>query len=228
MDPAVVWSILGALSFLPPAGFLLWVRNRELRGREPLAPTFGVFLYGATLGIALALVLGLLLQASIGSSLVFVSAVVVAPLVEELAKGLGIGLARRHVDELEDGLVYGAAVGLGFAATETLLYALDELTRSSLASAVAVVAARNISSLLLHAASSALLGFGYAVARVRGAGLGRVVPYYLVAVVVHALYNALVLSNNWAGFALAIVAVVALMSLLMRQLRRLDLAPQVA
>ena len=33
---------------------------------------------------------------------------------------------KQEVDEIEDGIVYGAACGLGFGATENVLYGLSE------------------------------------------------------------------------------------------------------
>lgn len=222
MDPLVVWGLLAALSFLPALGFMAWVRSHERHAREPITPVLGIFAYGGTLGVVLAILIGVLFDSAVARGSVFIAAVAVAPVVEELSKGLGFGLVRRHVDELEDGLVYGAAVGLGFAATETLLYAAQELTTTSLTAAVGVVAARNVSSLLLHAASSALLGYGYAVHRLRGGHLLALAGYYTVAVVLHAAYNALVITDTWIGFLVAIVVVITLMGLLMRRVRQLD------
>ena len=49
-----------------------------------------------------------------------------APLVEEVAKGLGVLLiyafSRAHFDGPVDGLVYAATVAAGFAFTENILY----------------------------------------------------------------------------------------------------------
>lgn len=222
MDPAAVWGILAAISFLPPLAFLVWARNHERHGREPIPAVLGIFAHGATLGIAVAIALGLWLDLSLTGGSVVIAAVLVAPLVEEMAKALGFGFVRRHVDELEDGLVYGVAVGLGFAATETFLYGILELSDTSVASALAVVVTRNFSSMLLHAGSSALLGFGYAAMRLRSGSLGGLIPYYLLAAGLHALYNLLVLSDNWLGFVAAVVMVFAVITVLLRRVRQLD------
>ena len=58
---------------------------------------------------------------------IVVGAVIIAPFVEEFLKALGMMRAgvKEEVDEVEDGLVYGAACGLGFAATENLMYGLE-------------------------------------------------------------------------------------------------------
>lgn len=225
MDPWQHWAILGAIAFVPPLAFLFWVRARERHGREPVGPVLGIFVHGATLGVLLAIVLGLLLDLTVAAGSVRITAVIAAPLLEELTKGLGFGFVRRHVDEPEDGLVYGIAVGLGFAATETLIYGGMELLDNGAASAIGVVVVRHLSSLLLHAGSSALLGFGYAAMRLRHGAWPQLVPAYLLAVGLHALYNFLVLLEVWAAFVAAIVMVTAVMGALLRRLRQLDRRP---
>lgn len=218
-------AVLAAIAFAPAILLLFWVRSRETSDREPLRAVLGLFLYGATLGVGVAILVSLLVDGAVAGDSVLLAAVVIAPLVEEPSKALGFLLVRRHVDELEDGIVYGIAVGLGFAATESLLYGLVELQDSSVGGALAVVSARNVSSLLLHAGTSALVGFAYASARVRGAGRGLLLGAFALAILLHAFYNALVLAADWLGFLAAIVMVVALMAVLVRKVRDLDALP---
>jgi protease PrsW len=222
-------GILLALAFLPPLAFALWVRNHEKSGREPLRTVFGMFVYGGSLGVIIALVFILALGHSIGiepGGLTLLSLVVIAPLVEELAKGLGLGLVRGRISEIEDGIVYGAAVGLGFAATENLLYGLEALRSSGLERAAVTIGFRVVSSVLLHAGSTALLGYGFALMRLRGRGMVFLLPYYLLAVLQHALYNYLVGGQLLWSFVAAIAMVVVVTSLLRRQIRRLDAQPR--
>src|SRR5256886_2555823 len=56
-----------------------------------------------------------------------IGVLVVAPIVEEAAKGVGATAGRPQTQSKTDGLVYGAAAGLGFSATENLVYALAAL-----------------------------------------------------------------------------------------------------
>lgn len=231
MNDATVLALLGAISFLPPLAFMVLVRNRERHGREPFGPLVGIFVYGATMGVTGAIILGLFLDAWVGGAL-FLTAVVAAPLIEEFTKGLGLGLVRRHVDELEDGLVYGAAVGVGFAATETFLYGITQLVSDGAQAAFATVLLRMVSSMLLHASSSALVGFGYSAMRLRAGAWPQLVPYYLLAVLLHASYNALVLATplfgaltDWLGIGLAIGLVATVVTVLVGRVRRLDAIP---
>lgn len=218
MDERNLILLLAGLSFVPPLLYMVWVRNGERHQREPLAPLLGLFIYGGTLGVALALFLNLL---SAGESIVW-TAVIVAPFVEELSKGLGLGFVRGRIRELEDGIVYGAALGLGFAATENFLYGLSSYGDDGATGAITVVVARVFSSMLLHAGSSALLGFGYSQAILRRGSSWQVLPYYLVAVALHGLYNFLVLGQTWIGFAAGIAMVATVAVLLRQRLKALD------
>jgi RsiW-degrading membrane proteinase PrsW (M82 family) len=226
------WTALGllvALAFLPPLVFMVWVRNHEKSQREPMMAVLGMFAYGGTLGIIIALALILLVDYSLGAEvagITLLSLVVFAPLLEELAKGLGLGLVRTRVTELEDGIIYGAAIGLGFAATENLLYGLQALSDSGVEHAAATIGFRVFSSVLLHAGSSALLGYGYARMRLQRKGLVVLLPYFLLAVLQHALYNFLVGPQLLWSFAAAVAMVIVVTGLLRRQIRRLDAQPR--
>lgn len=224
VNDLAIWGILLVACFLPPLLFMGWVRRRENFDREPFFAVLGIFAYGGTLGVAAALVFSTALLHSSSASL-FTAAVVIAPVVEEASKGFGLRFARRHMTELEDGLVYGAAAGLGFAATETFLYGLNELLASDLQGALGLVLMRTFSSMLLHASSSALLGLGYSALLVRRGRSPFLVIAYLTAVLLHAAYNYLVSSNTWLAFGVAIVVVIAIWTSLMRRLRDLDARP---
>ncbi len=128
-----------------------------------------------------------------------VLAVVIAPIAEEFAKGIGVYLARPIIDEPEDGLIYGAASGLGFAASENLLYALAFLlTTGELATSLFVIGIRSISSALLHAAASAAYGYGIGLTRL-WPGRFSAFPYYVLAVVMHSLFNLLASIGEWSS-----------------------------
>jgi RsiW-degrading membrane proteinase PrsW (M82 family) len=232
VDQATLGTLL-ALSFLPPLLFVVWVRNHERHQREPLGAVLGLFAYGGTIGVVIALALTLLFDAGFGASpsgLNLLSIVVIAPLVEELSKGLGLGLASRRIREAEDGIVYGAAIGLGFGATENLLYGLKAFvdTDSSLEAAAVTIGLRVFSSVLLHAGSCALLGYGYSRMLLSGSSLVVLLPFYLLAVGMHALYNVLVGPQYILGFGAAVLMVVVVTTLLRRQIRRLDARPSAA
>ena len=218
---SVTLALLVGLSFLPPIAFAVWVRNHERHQREPLGAVAGMFVYGGTLGIIIALILSLVFDVGFGAT-PFLGLVLVAPFVEELAKGLGFRFVRGRIRELEDGIIYGACIGLGFGATENLLYGLTAFFEEGLADAVWTISIRVLSSVLLHAGSTALLGYGYSLVRLRNRSLAPIVPFYLLAVAQHALYNFLVDLQILIGFAAAVVMVLVVTTILRRQIRALD------
>jgi len=85
-------------------------------------------------------------------------------------------------------MVYGAAIGLGFAATENLLYELSALSVSVTAYIITAIL-RIISSTLLHATATGVTGFGIGKAVVTRKALITALPFYMVAVLMHATFN---------------------------------------
>lgn len=234
VQPWSVWVLVVGLAFAPPLLYALWLRAKERRDRNPLRVVVGAFLYGGTVGIAVAILLHHVFQVGFaapnrdfGLDANFVTVVIAAPVVEELSKGFGLGFVRPHVRELEDGIIYGAAIGLGFAATENFLYALQALGNVGVEFAVWTIVLRMLSSMLLHLAASAILGYGFARVVV-GGGVGfLLLPHYLVAAALHAAYNFLVTVDGFGLYALgtALVMVVLVVSLLHRRIEVLDALP---
>ncbi len=126
----IEWIFLVFMSFLPPLIYMVWIRNSEKYHRERWWPILLCFLWGTSIAIIAAIVLELILGFSLGISirddntLALVTVIVIAPFAEELTKPLALRLktVKKEIDELEDGLIYGAVAGLGFSATENLIY----------------------------------------------------------------------------------------------------------
>jgi hypothetical protein len=99
------------------------------------------------------------------------NAVLFAAIPEEVVKVsliAAIALRSREFDEPMDGVVYGAAVGLGFAMLENLLYVLSDTNWQT------VAAVRGVLSVPLHGAFGAIAGAYVARARFTGIlGSGR-------------------------------------------------------
>ncbi len=191
----LIGIILG-VAFIPSLIYMVIVRNTERFGREPYLRLMLMFGYGAIVAVVITLVLSSIVLGeltrferltAVGGEH-FLGAVVVAPFVEELAKGLGLIFVITVVTREQDGIVYGAAIGLGFAATENLLYELSAL-QVSVAAYVITAFLRIISSTLLHATATGVTGFGVARAVVRQKALVNAFPYYMVAVIMHSTFN---------------------------------------
>jgi RsiW-degrading membrane proteinase PrsW (M82 family) len=192
--------IIVLVAFVPSILYLVWIRNTERLSREPYGRLLAVFFYGAIVSVLIAVVFEVILAIIFNQNIervyeylgenpsipTIVLACIIAPFVEEAAKGMGILRARRLLTELENGIVYGAAVGLGFAATENLLYENAALIEGGAQAFVATAVIRSISSALLHATASSVLGLGMARKALRMGGWGM---YYLAAVAMHGLFN---------------------------------------
>lgn len=193
-EPWLRGAVVVGAAFLPTLVVLALLRNDERVGREPWGRLLLAFLYGAVFSVALALVLTPLaipvaaaLRPDVEASLL--AAVVVAPLVEEAVKAYGVGVAGDRLTRPVDGLVYGGAVALGFAATENLLYQTGALLDHGVVAWAALVLARSASSALLHPAATAVTGLGIAWTRVKALPRVLVLPFYAVAVALHGAYN---------------------------------------
>ncbi|HDI74965.1 MAG TPA: PrsW family intramembrane metalloprotease, partial [Thermoprotei archaeon] len=148
----IVSPLFFSVTVLPGLAYLIYVWLKDRIEREPLIMVFAVFSHGFIVSSILALILEVML-------LSFLDVVTVVPVIEELAKFFGVFLAsrwRRVFNEIDDGIVYGASSGLGFATLESILYSMKGhfLTIGTL---------RAFSSTLSHATASALFGYYYAV-----------------------------------------------------------------
>ncbi len=227
-----VIAVLSTLSLVPPLLFLVWMRSRERTEREPFRALLAIFFYGATVGVAAAFVLNTLFGTATwlytGDTILAdrLTAVLAAPFFEEAIKATGLALVivRREMNEMEDGIIYGAAVGLGFAASENMFYGVSNLAAGA-ELAVMIVAIRVFSSTVMHAASSALIGFGAGRAHMLHNAWPHVVPYYLVAVALHAAYNLLVTEVPLVGFIAAIVMAWVALAMMRRHVRDLETPP---
>ena len=156
----------------------------------------------------------------------FLFTVVIAPMVEEFTKPLALHLksVKNNLDELEDGLIYGAVAGLGFSATENLLYGYSFLSEGFLLFLM-LMAIRSFGGCLLHASATALTGYGYGKAVMKHTSVIRVLPYFILAIFLHGFYNFL-LSYEFvgvvSGLVLAFVFVLIAITLIRKKIRILD------
>ena len=232
MTTLFTWGILIFLSFLPPLLYTIWIRNRERYNREQWKPIFLCFLWGATIAVVAAFILEVIFElpftySSSDTEMVpFFAAVVIAPVVEEFTKPLALRLksVRYNLDELEDGLIYGAVAGLGFSATENLLYGYSFLSEGFVAFLV-LMAVRSFGGCLLHASATALTGYGYGKTVMKHSSLLGVLPYFILAIFLHGLYN-FVLSYELVGVVsglfLAFLFVIIAITAIRKRIRTLD------
>ncbi len=208
----MVAVVAGIIPMLIYPFFLYWMDRYE---KEPLGLVLAVFLWGflpaAILSLITQLVFGvpfmLLDQGGQLADVVTVS--VLAPITEELFKGLGVLLVfllwRYEFDGLFDGIIYGSLVGFGFAAIENVLYFMSGEALGALILMRAFVFGLN------HALFTSLTGIGFGVARhARSALLRYTAPLLglIAAIGAHSLHNtSLLLASEMEGLiCLALVA----------------------
>lgn len=127
----------------------------------------------------------------------------VAPVVEELLKAaILIWLVNRaDFNYVVDGALYGFGAGIGFAIIENVEY----LQRASVEAALILAIARVFSTNLMHATSSGLIGTALAYHRGgenKKRGWIVILGGYVIAIVFHGVFNAMVNSSILLVFAI--------------------------
>lgn len=235
-------AIGSLLALVPLAIVLLAVRWVDRWEPEPRWALWFAFLWGAGVSVAIALVVDTGVQLAMAFALATgpdeaMQAVVQAPLVEEVAKGLGVLLlftfSRSHFDGPVDGLVYAATVAAGFAFTENILYFGSALIEGGGAALGATFVVRGLFSPFAHVLFTACTGLaiGIGARRTRGPGI---IAWFLgglaCAIALHALWNG---SLTFASDAVALyllvqvpifIAAIVLTVFLRRQERRITRA----
>ena len=169
--------------------------------REPLHVVAFVFLWGASIAPVASVVASGALARIFGGSFMGVGfnpigSLFPGPFIEEIAKAAGlllIVLLTNTFDNPTDGVVYGTAVGLGFAVTENLYYAFGAIsTRGGIDGILILVGGRTLLVAGIHALSSATFGgfLGYAVLSAkRAARLGWASTGLVLAIALHTAWN---------------------------------------
>jgi RsiW-degrading membrane proteinase PrsW (M82 family) len=174
---------------------LLWLDRFEA---EPTSLLLFAFAWGALVATFVALLVNsyslVLLQDAGGD--ISSTAVLVAPWVEETAKGSAVLLVllvrRREFDGVVDGIVYAGLAGVGFAFTENVLYLGRALEEGGTGGLVVTFVLRGLFGPFAHPMFTMAIGIGLGVAAVtRRRWLRVVAPLlgWLSAVGLHALWN---------------------------------------
>ena len=160
---------LAGLGIVQAVVYVLFIRFVDVYEREPLLYVIPVFVWGFTVAVFIALIFNAVFAFTVTTisteqAASFLTAVVGAPVIEEIAKGLALLIAfavaytvarRRGAIEFSgvmDGIVYGSAVGFGFAIAEDLLYYLQAGPETFVV--------RRIFGGFAHAAFTSLTGIG--------------------------------------------------------------------
>lgn len=155
-NPNLFPSLVLVGNFTVPVAYVAFLYERKHFSRLRMPNVSLAFLYGGLVGIVATSFIGPLFirQSDLGE-------VLAVGLIEEFAKILGvivIARRRRFVSEM-DGLILGAAVGMGFAALESTGYAFTVFLMSagSISATVEVTLLRGLLSPLGHGTWTAIL-----------------------------------------------------------------------
>jgi len=205
VEPLVILALA-----LGPGVFWTWYFYRRDRFEpEPAALVIKIFFLGALVTLPVAFIEGLL-GLFIASPLVM--GVIVAPIVEECGKFQVVRrFAYRNIefDEPMDGIVYAASAALGLASLENVLYVFTAyITSPSLA--VGTIIVRAIFSVPGHALFSSV--WGYALGRAKFMAAERrgavVIRGLILGMVLHGIFNLLLISAEVVTYATAIFILV--------------------
>lgn len=181
--------------------YVFFIRAVDAYERESLFYVIPVFVWGFTVAVVIALVFNQLFAYTVSTIATdqatrLVTAVVGAPIIEEGAKGLALLIAfavayalakRRGTIEFSgvmDGIVYGSAVGFGFAIAEDILYYMNAGPETFVV--------RRVFGGFAHAAFTSLTGIGFGlIPWVRPGFLKVLLPItgLVGAMLLHSLFN---------------------------------------
>jgi RsiW-degrading membrane proteinase PrsW (M82 family) len=155
-NPNLFPTVVMLGTFMVPAAYVAFFYERRHLSDLTMPTTALTFFYGGVLGVFAAS----LLEPLFIRRLDFLTAFEVG-MIEEFAKILGVLLIARHLrhDSELNGLILGAAAGMGFAALESTGYAFSAFLRSggNLSATVFVTLLRGVLSPLGHGTWTAIL-----------------------------------------------------------------------
>ena len=209
MIEAVLAFLSVVAAGMPMIGFLIFMVLMDRYDQEPTWLVSLAFLWGALGAVVIAVVGSLVFMVPVAmvaseGAADLAGTIVIAPLVEEPAKALGLLLVAlsRHFDNATDGFVYGAAAGLGFGMTENGMYFISAAVEGDVGVWMGTVFVRTVFTAMMHACATSIVGAAIGYAKYRNWLVGvTLVPLALgAAMAVHALWNGpLAVDTNGVG-----------------------------
>ena len=212
-------------SIIPTALYVLLLWWLDRYEKEPLPLFLAAFLWGTIPAITASFIgeVAAGLAGWMGTPGASPQIDVIAPLIEEACKAAALLLVywlfRSEFDDVLDGIIYGSAIGFGFAMTENILYYVGAWLKGGVVVFTELVLVRGIAFGFNHAMYTALTGAALGYARLRRPERGRGLIFllgYALAVLVHTLHNALVGQElcllgfllDWGGVLLLFLMVI--------------------
>ena len=145
---------------------------------------------------------------------------VVAPIVEELLKPIGLLFVMKRLRTPYEGVLYGVACGMGFAIIENMLYELFIVIWYGSDAWTINAFVRGIGSTVLHAVGPAAVGYAIAYSNQMEKPMTKYVGLaYVFGIVMHGLWNGIATmpfmmeGENWEYTAYALIVVMVILCL---------------
>ncbi len=190
-NPNLFPTVVMLGDFLIPVTYVTFFYERRHLSSLTLTSLVLGFVYGGVLGVSAAALLEPLFVQHLVPSTAFI-----VGFIEEFAKMIGVWVIGRHIREKSEvnGLILGAAAGMGFAALESSGYAFTAFlaSRGSLNAVVNIMLLRGILSPLGHGTWTAILA-GVLFRESRNGRFRitfKVLKAYFVVVILHGLWDA--------------------------------------
>ena len=236
-NPNLFPTVVLVGSFMVPVAYVAFIYEHRHFSTVKMPTVSLTFFYGGLLGILAASLLEPIFIGQLNTS-----SILRVGFIEEFAKILGVLVIARHMkhDSEMDGLILGAASGMGFAALESNGYAFTAFLQSngSISTTVGVTLIRGILSPLGHGTWTAILA-SVLFRESRDGHFrinGKVIGAYLLVSVLHASWDGLALltssgsSSPGLGVLISdgVVGIIGLAILWVRwrEAVRLQVAPQ--
>ena len=196
--PAIIASVI---AFIPAFFYIIPLIFLDRYDPEPPWLIAAAFAWGGIVAVVFSFIVNTAIGQGVysatgdpGLSMV-ASAVISAPIFEELSKGIGVVILliffRKEFDDILDGVVYGGVIGLGFATVENVLY-YGRGVAAGVDMLIYLMIIRGIASPFIHVTFTAMTGIGCGIARESHNTLVKLVmPIvgYIFAVILHMLWN---------------------------------------
>lgn len=192
--------LLHALSIAPALAILMTIYFIDKYDREPIR----LLLSSVMLGIV-ALIPAIIFELIFGFMdqrenifLIFIYAVWVVGFAEEGCKFFFLRMVpfnRPDFNEPLDGIVYGVAISMGFAAVENIFYVLNGGFGTGLL--------RMFTAVPMHAVCGIVMGYYVGLAKFSSNSARKLLSTgLLLAIVIHGLYDFFLIQQLWSGFAI--------------------------
>ena len=211
-------------------------RNSEIKEKESIMKLYLAFLYGFTIAAYLSLIMNTYFSFKIKKFLLSngyifndaikisntVTSVVVAPIIEEYFKGIGLFLPfiYEELNEKEDGIIFGAEIGNGFSTIENIFY--GNRMKNRIESTILILI-RQFTSSALHTYATAIIGEGVSLYKMEIYNKRQLTREFIKGMIVHAIHNYSCIFLPSQSMYLQILSYGKILSKLRRKIKCYDL-----